>query len=256
MSNQNEFIRRIRTALGHPADVRREVPELFPLQPSAKSAVLMERIQQRGEDERRQLLARMTEAGKPINLTVTEVADEPAAAAAVLELVRSKSPEWDNQNQVAIWRHPLLETLGLDAAFAAEGIPLYVVDPVPAENGDNAREKIRRNIIASYIGITSADFAMADTGTLVMRTRPGQPRSMAVVPSIHLAVIRLEWIIADLQELYALLRWDKKEWENGLSNYMSFISGPSKTADIEANMVHGAHGPREVHLFVLTGDEK
>jgi L-lactate dehydrogenase complex protein LldG len=180
------------------------------------------------------------------------VADEAAAAAAVLELVRSKSPEWDNQNQVAIWQHPLLETLGLDTAFDAEGIPLYAVDTVPAENGDVVREEIRRNIIASYIGITSADFAMADTGTLVMRTRPGQPRSMAVVPSIHLAVIRLEQIIADLQELYALLSWDKKERKNGLSNYMSFISGPSKTADIEATMVHGAHGPREVHIFVIT----
>ena len=76
--------------------------------------------------------------------------------------------------------------------------------------------------------------------------------SMAIVPSIHLAVIRLDQILSDLQELYALLRWDEKEWESGLTNYMSFISGPSKTADIEATMVHGAHGPREVHIFVIT----
>ena len=53
--------------------------------------------------------------------------------------------------------------------------------------------------------------------------------------------------------LFALLRWDERYRTEGLSNYMSFISGPSKTADIEAIMVHGAHGPREVHLFVVTG---
>ena len=126
------------------------------------------------------------------------------------------------------------------------------MDSVSSENSEATREEIRRNINASYIGVTSADFALADTATLVMRTRPGQPRSMAIVPSIHLAVIRQEQILADLQELYALLRWDEKEWESGLGNYMSFISGPSKTADIEASMVHGAHGPREVHIFVVT----
>ena len=213
--------------------------------------MLIERIRQRGEEERRELLSRMTEAGKPINLAVTAVAEEAAAKVAIIDLVRRKSPEWENQKQVAAWQHPLLESLDLNSAIDAEGIPFYIVDPVSAENGDHVREEIRQNIIASYIGITSADFALADTATLVMRTRSGQPRSLAVVPSIHIAVIRLEQILADLQELYALLRWDEQEWENGLTNYMSFISGPSKTADIEATMVHGAHGPREVHIFVL-----
>jgi L-lactate dehydrogenase complex protein LldG len=100
--------------------------------------------------------------------------------------------------------------------------------------------------------VTSADFCLADTATLVMRNRPGQPRSAALVPSIHVAVIHLDQILADMKELFALLRWDERYRQEGLSNYMSFISGPSKTADIEATMVHGAHGPREVHLFIIT----
>jgi L-lactate dehydrogenase complex protein LldG len=108
-------------------------------------------------------------------------------------------------------------------------------------------------MIESFIGLTSADFCMADTATLVLRNRPGQPRSVALVPSIHVAVIALDQILADMKELFALLRWDERFRAEGLSNYMSFISGPSKTADIEATMVHGAHGPREVHLFVITG---
>jgi L-lactate dehydrogenase complex protein LldG len=251
MSNQEKFIRNIRTALGHPPDIRRDAPELFPQQPSEKTAGIIERVRRRGSEERQELLARMTEAGKPINLGITPVADETAAAAAIVELVRLRSPEWENQNQVCVWKHPLLEALDLGAAFKAEGVLMYAPAVVPSENSEPAREEIRRNTITAYIGITSADFALADTATLVMRTRSGQPRSMAVAPSIHLAVIRLDQILADLQELYALLRWDEKEWENGLSNYMSFISGPSKTADIEATMVHGAHGPREVHIFVI-----
>ena len=85
-----------------------------------------------------------------------------------------------------------------------------------------------------------------------MRTRAGQARSVSLVPAIHIAVIELNQIIADLKELYALLKWDPKAKKEGLTNCMTFISGPSKTADIEATMVHGAHGPREVHVFVIT----
>jgi L-lactate dehydrogenase complex protein LldG len=85
-----------------------------------------------------------------------------------------------------------------------------------------------------------------------MRTRAGQARSVSLVPAIHIAVIELKQIIADLKELYALLKWDPQEKKEGLTNCMTFISGPSKTADIEATMVRGAHGPREVHVYVIT----
>jgi L-lactate dehydrogenase complex protein LldG len=92
---------------------------------------------------------------------------------------------------------------------------------------------------------------MADAAALVMRTRPGQARSVSLVPSIHVAVIQMDQVIADLKELYALLKWDPEYNNEGLTNCMTFISGPSKTADIEATMVHGAHGPREVYIFVI-----
>jgi L-lactate dehydrogenase complex protein LldG len=55
--------------------------------------------------------------------------------------------------------------------------------------------------------------------------------------------------------LYALLSFDPDVHREGLTNCMTFISGPSKTADVEATMVHGAHGPREVHLIVTDAPE-
>jgi L-lactate dehydrogenase complex protein LldG len=92
---------------------------------------------------------------------------------------------------------------------------------------------------------------MAETASLVMRTRAGQARSVSLVPSIHIAVIQLNQIIADLKELYALIKSDTEGHGEGLTNCMTFISGPSKTADVEATMVHGAHGPREVYVYVI-----
>jgi len=102
-------------------------------------------------------------------------------------------------------------------------------------------------------GVTAADFCLADTATIVLRNRPGQPRTVALVPSIHVAVVTLDQLITDMKELFALLQWDEGLRQEGLTRYMSFISGPSKTGDIEAIMVHGAHGPKEVRLYVVTG---
>ena len=73
---------------------------------------------------------------------------------------------------------------------------------------EKTRADLRKRVIDAYIGITSAYFCMADTASLVMRTRPGQARSVSLVPSIHVAVIYLDQIILDLKELYALLQWD------------------------------------------------
>jgi L-lactate dehydrogenase complex protein LldG len=255
--NQFRFLRRIRTALGQAPDVRREANHLFPTAPSPEDLQLLDRMRQRTAADRQALLERLKAAGSPINLNVTALPDSADATAAILRLVAEKKPEWGETKRVAAWRHPLIDRLDLPEALDRLQVSVHVTAPVPADADPGAdqaeRERQRAEIIASFIGVTSADFCLADTATLVLRNRPGQPRSVALVPSIHIAVIRLDLILADMQELFALLRWDARHRAEGLSNYMSFISGPSKTADIEATMVHGAHGPREVHLFVITG---
>lgn len=254
--DQIRFFRRIRTALGRAADVPRDAGRLFAEGPSAEDLQMLEQIDKRTAADRQTLLQRLMEAGKPINLRVATVPDLAAACSAVAAVVGEKDPEWGESKSVAAWRHPLIDRLGLKEALARHQVPLRITEPIDPkadrECDQAERERQRAGIIASFIGVTAADFGMADTATLVMRNRPGQPRSVALVPSIHVAVITLDQIVADMKELFALLRWGERFRREGLSNYMSFISGPSKTADIEATMVHGAHGPREVHLFVIS----
>jgi L-lactate dehydrogenase complex protein LldG len=252
-SGQETFISRIRSALGHPPNERRRANLCGTDVLSEGVDAILDRIKNRTEAERQRLLDKFIEMAEPIKLVVTAFKDSDSAARAIANLVRNKAPEWGNQKTIAAWQHPLIESLNLSEAMADQKVLIYVTDlkDTAADKIPDQRRRIRKQVIDSYIGITSADYCLADTATLVMRTRPGQARSVSLVPSIHIAVIRINQIIADLKELYALLKWDTELQKEGLTNCMTFISGPSKTADVEATMVHGAHGPREVYVYVI-----
>ncbi|MEJ2282980.1 MAG: lactate utilization protein [Desulfobacterales bacterium] len=220
-----------------------------------ETKAILSRINNRSRAERQQLLDRFIEMAAPINLNVSVLKDEESVTAAIVELVRNKDPEWGDQKSIVAWQHPLIERLNLSEALTDLDVPVRIAksDDVESEGitTEEERARLRQHVVDSYIGITSADFGMADTASLVMRTRPGQARSVSLVPSIHIGVIYLEQIIRDLKELYALLSFDPEVSKEGLTNCMTFISGPSKTADVEATMVHGAHGPREVYVYVI-----
>lgn len=246
-ASQEEFIHKIKIALGKPlAESQRNV-DFFKSDMSDETRGILERIKNRTPEERKKLLATLIEAAGPINLKVISCEDINSVTAAIADLVRDKDPEWGAKKSVVAWQHPLIENLNLPEALSPQDVTVFFSDVKETESGN-----LRQHVIDSYIGITAADFCMADSATMVMRTRPGQARSVSLVPSIHVAVIELNQIIADLKELYALLKWDPQESKEGLTNCMTFISGPSKTADIEATMVHGAHGPRQVHVYVIT----
>jgi len=246
-ASQEEFIHKIKIALGKPiAESQRNV-DFFKSDMSDETRGILEHIKNRTPEERKKLLATLIEAAGPINLKVISCEDINSVTAAVADLVRDKDPEWGAKKSVVAWQHPLIENLNLPEALSPQDVTVFFTDVKETESGN-----LRQHVIDSYIGITAADFCMADSATMVMRTRPGQARSVSLVPSIHVAVIELNQIIADLKELYALLKWDPQESKEGLTNCMTFISGPSKTADIEATMVHGAHGPRQVHVYVIT----
>jgi L-lactate dehydrogenase complex protein LldG len=257
MDSQKKFITTVKAALGHAGQDDRRRAELFGGHEPAWQKEIIQKINARTLDERRGLLDTLVEIGKPLNLQVSPVRDVAEAAATISQLVREKPPEWGNSKSVVAWKHPLVEKLNLPENLADQNVPVHF-SGLKNHGGDPQKfkadqEKIRSQVKDAYIGITSADFCLAETATLVMKTRAGQARSVSLVPSIHIAVIELKQIIADLEELYTLLKWDPQQQPEGLTNCMTFITGPSKTADIELVMVHGAHGPRELYILVITG---
>jgi L-lactate dehydrogenase complex protein LldG len=249
-ADQEKFINRIKMALGKPIAPSQRNADLFKSAMSEETRATLERLKNRTPEERKSLLATLIEAAGPINLKVISCEDVNSVTMGIVDLVGDKEPEWGHKKSVVAWQHPLIENLNLPAALSQQDVDVFFTGLKESET-----ETLRQHIIDSYMGITAADFCMADTATLVMKARAGQARSVSLVPAIHIAVIELNQIIADLKELYALLKWDPQAKKEGLTNCMTFISGPSKTADIEATMVHGAHGPREVYVFVLTAPD-
>jgi len=249
------FLDRIRSALDRPE--RKPIPSrtLFPESPSRDESRRLAAWQNRSREEQAELLDTLVENAREVNLEVVPAARIADIRTAVMNLVNEKSPEWGKRKSVAAWRHPLIEAMGIDAALSELDIPVVYPEtgpsPLRPPEAGSRGSRIMHAVTQAFIGITAADFCIADTATLVMKTRPGHARMISLLPTIHVAVIQQNRLLRDLRELYTLLRWHPVH--RGLSNCTTFITGPSKTADIEATLVHGAHGPREVHLFVLTG---
>jgi len=96
------------------------------------------------------------------------------------------------------------------------------------------------------VGITGADYALADTGTLVFFSSAEEPRLVSLLPPVHLAVVVRERLLTGLDELFTLIP-DPAE----MSSSLVFVTGPSRTADIEQILVRGVHGPGEIHVVLI-----
>ncbi|MCP4023881.1 MAG: hypothetical protein GY729_18700 [Desulfobacteraceae bacterium] len=246
-NHQNDFIRTIQQALGKSSFC--VPPELFGTRPKNVENRLNS-YKNKSRSSQKALLDLFMEQARLANIKVTQVKDASLASLAIRELVQNTQPEWGHEKSIIAWDHPLINPLNLEQTLAPDGVKVFTTKGSD-KPGFEEREKIRARLIQSYIGITSADFCVAQSATLIMRTRPNQPRAISLVPSIHVAVIKSDQIIESLKELYFRLKWDQKEHDEGLTNCMTFISGPSKTGDIELEMVHGAHGPRQLHIYVI-----
>lgn len=246
------FLEKVKSSLGcSEADDKRRL-NIFSVSKDDERVNLLEKINNRTEKERDELLNKLVERGKPLNIKVIPLKDLRAVSMAIAELVAQKEPEWGGRKSVVAWKHPLIEELNLSEVLSKQNVPVCMAElgNIDGKEAETKRGGLRKQVIDSYIGITSADFCLAETATLVMKTRPGQARSVSLVPSVHIAIIRKRQIIENLKELYTVLKLDPKEEKEGLTNCMMLISGPSKTADIELVMVHGAHGPYELYLYV------
>jgi L-lactate dehydrogenase complex protein LldG len=186
--------------------------------------------------EREELADQFVREARAAEAEVTRVASLDDARVAVRELVsrlgavRIVQGETDGLRKLGLRGDELeISTVGPDAPAHAE---------------------LRTLIAAAEVGLTEADYGIAESGTLALLHRPGQGRALSVLPPVHVAVVRVADLVPDLAALFQRLGSDSRHPASALT----FITGPSRTGDIEFVLTKGVHGPGEVYIFLVEED--
>ena len=183
--------------------------------------------------------------------------------------VRLRIPEVDLETRIATMRMRIEALAGTTHRVATqeearalvagivEGRPAVASNaPYLAECGILALPGVRTGIrqveemltiaAASEVGVTSADYALADTGTLVLLSSPAEARLVSLLPILHVAVVPAARILTGLDELFTILPHPADQ-----TSSMVMITGPSRTADIEQILVRGVHGPGQLTVIIV-----
>jgi L-lactate dehydrogenase complex protein LldG len=139
-----------------------------------------------------------------------------------------------NARKILLGPGRVLERLDLQARLVAAGFSVTQADLADREAS-----------FAADVGISGVDHLIAETGSVVMESRPDQPRGLTLLPPLHIAIADRSQLVPDLFDLYARLD------PQSLPACIALITGPSKTGDIELKLVTGVHGPGAVHVVLL-----
>ncbi len=156
--------------------------------------------------------------------------------------------------KVAVSDGELLGRCGLGEYLSARGHDVLRTLREFADDRSEARdplmERYKRELVTADIGVTSADYAIADTGTLVLVSGGEQHRLMSLVPPVHVCLLDPARIVANLPGFLALA--GQRHYSTKKAPLATtFITGPSRTADIELSLTLGVHGPRQLHVLLI-----
>jgi L-lactate dehydrogenase complex protein LldG len=237
------ILARLRRALAGPRSVFREPPE-----PAAKPAIPS--AVTRADGDRRSLAKIFGEKLEAIDGSYEIVEDAADVRRRVLELLK----EWPSQDRqteegpearaVLSWAPRALPIEDLRPTLADAGIALVVPEDL---HDDHTRAGAAR----LTVGLTGVDAAFASTGSMVLASSRGRSRAASLLPLRHLAIVPMSRIYENFEAWLAELRQEERLHSLlRVSGQIVFITGPSKSADIELNLTLGVHGPRFVHALI------
>ena len=123
------------------------------------------------------------------------------------------------------------------------------INNIEKKNTTKDKDNTRNLIINADIGITTVDYAIADTGTCVLISKKELSRLVSLLPPIYIAIVNKKQILENLDNLF-IYQKHKFEQEDYTSS-ISLISGPSRSADIQSELITGVHGPGNVHMILI-----
>ena len=212
-SAREEILGNVQQALG-----RRPGSPVVSIPPTARIAA---RTPAEPEAELAQLLA---EIGKLSGVT-RRLADRDELRTALADLVKV-----EHVKKATLWTTPELVAWGVAGSLEALGVEI-----VPAQADKHL-------VAACELGVTGVDAALPETGTLQLRSSPERPRVVSLLPRVHLAIFTPAVLRADLHQAFA----SAKD-----AGYSVFVTGPSRTSDIELTLTLGVHGPKALYAWVI-----
>jgi L-lactate utilization protein LutC len=230
MSTTREtFLQRVQRAMaeGNRAGIAGEIPPRGQVGYQGGGTNLVERF-----------AAELTAAGGQPHLA----ADPESAIARIIDLVEQMAAR-----KVLLGHGPVVDELPLAGTLQSTGREVIFPEDVPPTGCKEA-------FFDADVGITGVDYLIAETGSVVQLSRPGEPRSFSLLSPVHVAVARASQVVPDLFDLFEHLaaKPAQASGRRALPSGMAIITGPSKTGDIELRLVTGVHGPGEIHVVVLT----
>jgi L-lactate utilization protein LutC len=145
---------------------------------------------------------------------------------------------------VIAWNHPALD----QACQMLQALGMRV-----ARSDASRAPDVRAATIAAEVGLTTCEYAIAETGTLVLVANARQGRLTSLTPITHVAIVGADRLVPTLADTLRLLRLARLSGDGRLPSNVSLHTGPSKTADIEQTLTKGVHGPKEVHVIMDDG---
>ena len=103
------------------------------------------------------------------------------------------------------------------------------------------------------VSITGCEMLVARTGSIVLSSAEQHGRTASVYAPVHICIAYTNQLVYDVKDALQLL---KEKYAGNIPSFITFASGPSRTADIEKTLVTGVHGPKEVYLFLVEKEEE
>ncbi len=169
-------------------------------------------------------VALFIERARQVGIGIDTVASMQGAADGIAARCRTS-----RARRALVWDTPDLKPV-LDR-LRAEGIEILPPDSPP------------ELLAQADIGITGAEWGIAETATLALGAGPSQPRLASLLPPVHLAILHTDRIVSDLHAFFTRV--------GVLPSALTLITGPSRSADIGSVLVLGAHGPTEVAVLLI-----
>jgi L-lactate dehydrogenase complex protein LldG len=152
---------------------------------------------------------------------------------------------------VVLSRNPLLARLALADKLRSQGLAVATWDDEPGAEAKGGESSFREQCFSAEVGISGVELVLAESGTLVLTSRTEGSQLASLAPPVHVALYQRSQVYATLEEILERLPVPRDPQDELPGRSVVFVTGPSRTADIEQILIRGVHGPREVHAILV-----